>query len=320
MTTRTGQFDEGRSRRTIVIAMALVALLSIPAQCLDYLEGPITNPTTGHAYYIVAAGSWTEAQSEAESIGGNLVTIRNAEENAWIVNNLLIDYPGESAPKLSNHPVWIGLHNPSQNANAEPHASNFVWVSGEQSTYTNWHSTEPNNYRGYGEFYTAIQWHFVADLSSDRGNWNDCPVDGTTGTPGNANTVGPYYGIAEVVQGGEGEGELEGEGEEDIEGEDVLVEGELEEGEIIDGEGEALSEGEGGEEFGTCGCCRSVNMTLSPKDLFNRTLGDWLVIGASLLTFVARGLSVLLRVLWVYQSISGAFFGFSSRDFGRPFT
>ena len=35
-------------------------------------------------YTVVNGSSWTEAQKEAEKLGGNLVTINNAEENDWL--------------------------------------------------------------------------------------------------------------------------------------------------------------------------------------------------------------------------------------------
>jgi hypothetical protein len=160
------------------------------------VEGPVTDPSNGHQYYIVSAGSWTQAQSEAQSIGGNLATIRSSAENAWIVTHLLTDYPGATAPKLSDRPVWIGLYDPTLNPIGNANPSNFVWASGEPVTYTDWPSWEPDKWGGT-EFYTAIQWNYARNDSPDRGAWNDCPVGGTFGFPGD--TDGPYYGIAEVA-------------------------------------------------------------------------------------------------------------------------
>ena len=95
-------------------------------------------------------------------------------------------------------------------------------------------------------------------------------------------------GEGEIVAEGEGEVLPEGEGEVLPEGEgEVLPEGEGEvlpegEGEIVaEGEGEVLPEGEGEDQ--ACGCCRATGKTLSPRELFERTLGDWLLIGVSLL-------------------------------------
>lgn len=92
-------------------------------------------------------------------------------------------------------------------------------------------------------------------------------------------------GEGELLPEGEGEPPVEGEGEISDEGEgEVVTEGEQVEGEIQN-EGELEGESEGEDE--ACGCCTSKNKTLTPRDLFNRTLGDWLVIGVTLLTLVA---------------------------------
>lgn len=84
---------------------------------------------------------------------------------------------------------------------------------------------------------------------------------------------------AEFTEIPEGEGELpvEGEGEVSVEGE----------GESPgEGEGEpAEGEGEGEEE--ACGCCASDGKMLTPSKLLERTLGDWLLVGLSLVALTA---------------------------------
>lgn len=78
------------------------------------------------------------------------------------------------------------------------------------------------------------------------------------------------------------EGEVEGEGEA-AEGEEV--EGENE-GELVEGEGEPA---EGEEE--ACGCCRSTDKDLTPGELLEKALGDWLLIGLSLAMIAALSVS-----------------------------
>ena len=87
----------------------------------------------------------------------------------------------------------------------------------------------------------------------------------------NMNDGYPYLRV-NIPYPGEGEGEppLEGEGEVSVEGE-----GEILEGEPTEGEPEA------------CGCCESSTKDLEPEQLFERTLGDWLLVGLSLLTLAA---------------------------------
>ena len=84
----------------------------------------------GNQYFLTSeALSWTEAQAEAESLGGNLVSINDADEEAWLKANF-----GE------DEGFWIGIND----AESE---GNFEWVSGESVTYTNWAPGEPNNSR-----------------------------------------------------------------------------------------------------------------------------------------------------------------------------
>ncbi len=123
-------------------------------------------------------------------------------------------------------------------------------------------------------------------------------IEGEMPIEGETPSEGEVSGEGEVPAEGEGETLVEGEGELIPEGEGEIMEGEGEipsegEGESIEGEGEVIPEGEGeiqneGEGEGTTGgCCSSTNKTLSPKDLFNRTLGDWLVIGMTLMALTA---------------------------------
>jgi hypothetical protein len=87
----------------------------------------------------------------------------------------------------------------------------------------------------------------------------------------------------------EGEGESkEGEIISEDEGEPV-IEGE---GEMPDeGEGE-VTEGEGEGEPGPCGCCNSSGKSLTPKDLFERALGDWMIFGLTLMALTALTYSI----------------------------
>src|SRR5689334_4408092 len=48
------------------------------------LAGPVVNPANGHSYYLLSLNNWTGSQSESVSLGGNLATINDAAENAWV--------------------------------------------------------------------------------------------------------------------------------------------------------------------------------------------------------------------------------------------
>jgi hypothetical protein len=48
----------------------------------------------GRAYFFTASGlTWRDAQAQAMALGGHLVTINDAEENAWILANFGSDLP-----------------------------------------------------------------------------------------------------------------------------------------------------------------------------------------------------------------------------------
>lgn len=86
--------------------------------------------------YVLTNGvkSWEQAQAEAISLGGNLVTINNAAEETWLKQTF-----GQTEG------FWIGL-------NDRRIEGQFEWVNGEPITYTNWASGEPNNGGGNQDF------------------------------------------------------------------------------------------------------------------------------------------------------------------------
>ena len=100
----------------------------------------------GNEYQLTSGNmTWAEAQAEAESLGGNLVTISDAAEQAWLEDTF-----------GGNERLWTGL---SDRVNE----GEFTWVSGQALNYTNWATNQPNNF-GQGEDFTA----FLAS-----GQWND---------------------------------------------------------------------------------------------------------------------------------------------------
>ena len=81
----------------------------------------------GNQYVLTAsAKTWVQAQAEAESLGGNLVTINAAAEEAWLKQN------------FGDERFWIGLNDVAEEGT-------FEWASGEALTYINWAPNEPNN-------------------------------------------------------------------------------------------------------------------------------------------------------------------------------
>jgi hypothetical protein len=112
-------------------------------------RGGVTNPANGHIYYLVGGGDWNQIESWAVDLfGGHLVTINDAEEQAWL----------ESVFGTDTF-YWTGMND----VNTE---GIWEWVSGEAVTYTNWYSGEPSNSWPEGEDYGTMNF-------GGPGKWND---------------------------------------------------------------------------------------------------------------------------------------------------
>jgi hypothetical protein len=131
------------------------------------VAGPILNPTNGSTYYLLSTSSWTDAQTQAKAMGGNLATIRNEDEHNFIYNTFG-NWGG------TPHHLWIGLWR----TNDFPGI--FRWVSGEPVSYTRWAPGEPNNCGGEGENRGII---FSPDYPVG-GYWNDVTDSGIGGCGG----------------------------------------------------------------------------------------------------------------------------------------
>jgi hypothetical protein len=177
-----------------------LVLILIPATAsmanVAIIDGPVFNPENGHEYFLLDTSDWTDAESTAQAMSGNLATVRNATENSWI-ESTFGDYGG------SNRFLWIGFYDPTEDAGGGNHASDFVWVDGEPVTYTNWSGGEPDNLNGI-EYWTEV---YPADVARgpgygtvSPGTWNDVP-DSSYPYEGNpsGNNFGPVYGVVEVV-------------------------------------------------------------------------------------------------------------------------
>ncbi|MCG3129199.1 MAG: Serine/threonine-protein kinase PknD [Phycisphaerae bacterium] len=129
---------------------------------------------TGKRYLLLSPSSWSAAQATAVSLGGNLVTVGSADENAWLVSEL--------TPMAVNHVLWIGLTRPDT-------SSPFSWVSGAPLSYTNWHAGEPSNGDSCGG-------ELRARIDSDTflGQWGDA-VDDPVACYG---SLGAYNGVVEL--------------------------------------------------------------------------------------------------------------------------
>jgi len=172
--------------------LALMFLANLASGAI--VAGPVTNMITGHVYVIITPKSWTNAEAEAQSLGGHLATIHNDPENDWIANNLVVNFSGSGGPNLFNLPLWIGAYDPIHNDGSQ-HAAHFIWASGEANTYGHWYQGQPDNYQNI-EYYACINWFHAVGATGDRSFWNDAMEIGSLGFGGT--TDGPYHGIVDL--------------------------------------------------------------------------------------------------------------------------
>jgi len=133
------------------IAIVCVCVLGATGAAMG---APTFNPATGHWYDIVSSGSngaWANAEANAQTLGGHLVTINDAAEELWL----------RSTFSRTTY-YWIGFNDAALEGA-------WVWVSGEPATYVNWNGGEPNNSASSngGEDFAVLNWN------STTGAWND---------------------------------------------------------------------------------------------------------------------------------------------------
>jgi hypothetical protein len=120
------------------------------------------SPVNGHWYSATDSMSWPDAEALAVSWGGHLATVRSQAENDWIATTFMAPAPPAA--------IWLGYSD-------EAVEGDWVWSSGEPTTFTNWHPGEPNN---------LLDEDFChMDLAPHLGDWNDHD--------------GPWIGLAELV-------------------------------------------------------------------------------------------------------------------------
>jgi Lectin C-type domain len=106
-------------------------LLCSSSQAYCQADYVAVNPHNGNTYYSsVGEFTWSQAQSWAQGLGGNLVTINSPAEQAWLEQTF-----------GTQESFWIGLH---QVGGPEPDGS-WEWVSGQAMSYTNWQPGKPDN-------------------------------------------------------------------------------------------------------------------------------------------------------------------------------
>jgi hypothetical protein len=161
--------------KNLVGTLLFTLLMQMPSAG-TILMGPVVNPANNHVYYLLAPTTWTASQAQALTLGGHLVTINDAAENAWVYAT----FGG------LDRPLWLGLTD-------HVVEGTFAWISGEPVTFTNWSPGEPNN----GSIFVPDEdYVYMVEANPawplNPGQWNDVPVDGE-------GVLKPVYGVVEVV-------------------------------------------------------------------------------------------------------------------------
>ncbi|NJR70548.1 MAG: hypothetical protein HC771_19370 [Synechococcales cyanobacterium CRU_2_2] len=120
--------------------------------------------TYGNSNYRLTSGAktWAEAQAEAVSLGGNLISVNDSDEQTWLQQTF-----------GTIETLWTGLTDQAQEGQ-------FQWISGQAVTYTNWAPGQPDDYQpAGGEDYGTLNFR-------ETQRWND------------ANGRSRYRGIIEI--------------------------------------------------------------------------------------------------------------------------
>ncbi|MBE7499156.1 MAG: PQQ-binding-like beta-propeller repeat protein [Verrucomicrobiales bacterium] len=108
-------------------------------------DGVVLWPVNGHGYLRVEDSgiSWDEARRAAETLGGHLVTISTAAENAFVAGLLQGAPPGEWGYWLGGSQEPAADGDPTKGWNWLNREGPFPGVNGG-TPYANWHADEPN--------------------------------------------------------------------------------------------------------------------------------------------------------------------------------
>ena len=155
-----GQTDPPDEQETGVI-------LSEPSEEMESVEEEALNAAAtatasfnGHKYQrFDTSKTWTEARDYCESLGGHLVTITSAEEQSFVA---------DLVSGGTKYAYWLG---------ADKLSGSYRWITGENFTYSNWASGEPNSCSG--EFYVQMYLKPNPHTRSYAYQWNNIRIDNT---------------------------------------------------------------------------------------------------------------------------------------------
>lgn len=136
----------------LAVTVAAGGILTAPVTAEAAVAGSaVSGVFEGHTYGIYSEQmNWKAAKEYCEKMGGHLVTITSEEENAFITENIM----------TIDEDCHIGFTD-------EESEGNWVWITEEDTDYTNWDSDEPNN-EDEEDF---------AMIRNGSGKWNDAHLD-----------------------------------------------------------------------------------------------------------------------------------------------
>lgn len=188
-------------KETFYACLLCAGLFCCAARGQRWVQWSLEQGGNGHYYALtLGATNWAAAEALAVSWGGRLASITSAHEQQFINDTFLTG-------SFEHLPLWIGLMAPPTKPPFKKKLGSleiqfgkaatpkFQWVTGEAFNYSNWKPGEPSN-TPPGENYVAINWEYSdSPPRGTKGDWNDTPVNGTSGYGGK--TDGPYYGLVE---------------------------------------------------------------------------------------------------------------------------
>jgi hypothetical protein len=166
-------------RRFLLISLLVFGLAGGQAAASEWTQWRVSDGGNGHWYRVTAPElTWSEAEAEAVSHGGHLVTVNDVDENDWLLSTYGPDYLD----------WWIGFYQDLSDDDYSEPDHGWKWVSDpdlcrwvtpypdDDPCYTNWDPGEPNNGSPTEE---CVEMRGINPLEPD-GSWNDAPCDGWT--------------------------------------------------------------------------------------------------------------------------------------------
>lgn len=146
-----------------ILGMFLMLTLVTSAQAYTWQD------YNGHSYALTDWGTWTQAESEAVSVGAHLVTIDDAAENTWLATTFADTYARDHQGESSFAAAWIGLYNDQ---------GSWKWIgTGQPAGYM---ANSP--WSGGTHAYIHLPPHPYASIEGL--SWNDNPPHDSLDNPG----------------------------------------------------------------------------------------------------------------------------------------